>query len=780
MSRHQAVRNLDYKVALDEYDGYSEEEDELSPEDRAAMTQGTIDVRAILGPASSKVTTAQIEEALWHYYYDIEKTVAYLVSKFVAPSPPAVKQQKASSSSNVDEYGSPVASKGMSPPSNSYYFRDMPWGNIPKHRETVFIPPTMPQGGLLGGSGAPPKMSKLQMLAAARKKKAEEKNAKENVEQTQAKMSELSVDEKPVSKENIPLSGGFSKRLKTSETTAAGRMPLADSERSRHEPADRTPLKVTEPSKPSVEPEEKPVVEKAPPSGFALTLFGPANAAKPTLREVFTLPNAGLSPSILEAFAKPSPDDVVLAAQAKVETAGKKVAPGPKKKGAASTDAITSEVKALKIEDPLPKSRNLNVLSEFEQSNKKKTASFVVVGHVDAGKSTMMGRLLLDLKVVDQRTVEKLRQEADKIGKSSFALAWVLDQRVEERARGVTIDIATNRFETANTAFTILDAPGHRDFIPNMIAGASQADFAILVIDSATGAFESGLKGQTREHALLIRSMGVARIIVAVNKLDTVNWAQDRFDEIKHQISGFLTGTGFQLKNVAFVPVSGLNGDNLVNKSTDPAAAWYTGPTLVEELENSEPIARALSKPFRLTIADLFRSQQSPVTISGRIDAGSVQVGDAVLVQPSGEKAYVKSLMVNEEPADWAVAGHSVTIHLSGIDPVHVRLGDIVCDPSKPIQCLDTFKIKALAFDFIWPTPLDVHRGRLHAPGKIQSLDALLDKVTGAVTKKKPQIVKPGSVARLTVKLDKKEPLEAGMRIILRMNGETLAAGLLE
>ncbi|KAK4209795.1 putative glucose-regulated protein 78 of hsp70 family [Rhypophila decipiens] len=814
MSRHQAVRNLDYKAALDEYDGYSEEEDELSPEDRAAMTQGTIDVRAILGPVSSKVTTAQIEEALWHYYYDIDKTVAYLVSKFVDPSPPAVKQQKASSSSNgkhfffpcsftasmdpsldgphaseapnpsllltyrqVDEYGSPVVSKDMSPPSNSYYFRDMPWGNIPKHRETVFIPPTMPQGGLLGGSGAPPKMSKLQMLAAARKKKAEGKNAKENVEQTQAKMSELSVDEKPVYKENIPLSGGFSKRLKTSETTAAGRMPLADSERSRPERADRTPLEVTEPSKPSVEPEEKPVAEKAPPSGFALTLFGPANAAKPTLREVFTLPNAGLSPSILEAFAKPSPDDVVLAAQAK---AGKKVAPGPKKKGAASTDAITSEVKALKIEDPLPKSRNLNVLSEFEQSNKKKTASFVVVGHVDAGKSTMMGRLLLDLKVVDQRTVEKLRQEADKIGKSSFALAWVLDQRVEERTRGVTIDIATNRFETAKTAFTILDAPGHRDFIPNMIAGASQADFAILVIDSATGAFESGLKGQTREHALLIRSMGVSRIIVAVNKLDTVNWAQDRFDEIKHQISGFLTGTGFQLKNVAFVPVSGLNGDNLVNKSTDPAAAWYTGATLVEELENSEPIARALSKPFRLTIADLFRSQQSPVTISGRIDAGAVQVGDAVLVQPSGEKAYVKSLLVNEEPADWAVAGHSVTIHLSGIDPIHVRLGDIACDPSKPIQCLDTFKIKALAFDFIWPTPLDVHRGRLHAPGKIQSLDALLDKVTGAVTKKKPQIVKPGSVARLTVKLDKKEPLEAGMRIILRMNGETLAAGLLD
>lgn len=463
-----------------------------------------------------------------------------------------------------------------------------------------------------------------------------------------------------------------------------------------------------------------------------------------------------------------------------VDTAGKKVAPGPKKKGTASADTVVHEVKALKIEDPLPKSRNLNVLSEFERSKKKKAASFVVVGHVDAGKSTMMGRLLLDLKVVDQRTVEKLRQEAERIGKSSFALAWVLDQRAEERVRGVTIDIATNRFETETTAFTILDAPGHRDFIPNMIAGASQADFAILVIDASTGAFESGLKGQTREHSLLIRSMGVSRIIVAVNKLDTVNWSKDRFDEIKHQVSGFLAGTGFQLKNIAFVPVSGLNGDNLVRKSTDPAAAWYTGPTLVEELENSEPNARALAKPLSLAIADVFKTQQSQVTISGRIDAGSLQMGDAVLVQPSGEKAYVKSLIVDDEPADWAVAGHSVVIHLSGIDPMHVKVGDIICDQAKPIQCVDTFKMKALAFDFLLPMPLDVHRGRLHAPGKIESLDALLDKVTGAVTKKKPRIVKPASVARITVKLESKVPLEAGMRIILRSGGETVAAGLLE
>lgn len=391
-----------------------------------------------------------------------------------------------------------------------------------------------------------------------------------------------------------------------------------------------------------------------------------------------------------------------------------------------------------------------------------------------------MGRLLLDLKVVDQRTVDKLRKEAEKIGKSSFALAWVLDQRTEERARGVTIDIATNRFETDSTVFTILDAPGHRDFIPNMIAGASQADFAILVIDAGTGAFESGLKGQTREHSLLIRSMGVSRVIVAVNKLDTVNWSKERFDEIAHQVTGFLTATGFQPKNVSFVPVSGLHGDNLVNRSTNPAAAWYQGPTIVEELESSEPTARALNKPLRMTISEVFRTMQSAITISGRIDAGSLQMGDALLVQPSGEKAYVKSLQLDEEPVEWAVAGQNVVLHLSNIDPIHVRAGDIVCDPAKPIQCLDTFTLKALAFDFLMPMKVDVHRGRLHSAGTIESIPALLDKATGAVTKKKPKIVKPAAVARLVIKLSSKVPLEAGQRVVLRSGGETVAAGLLE
>ena len=393
-----------------------------------------------------------------------------------------------------------------------------------------------------------------------------------------------------------------------------------------------------------------------------------------------------------------------------------------------------------------------------------------------------MGRLLYDLKVVDQRTIDRYRKEAEKLGKSSFALAWVLDQGTEERNRGVTIDTATNKFETKDTVFNILDAPGHRDFIPNMIAGTSQADLAVLVVDASTGSFESGLRGQTREHALLARSMGIARMITAVNKLDTVNWSKDRFEEISQQISAFLISAGFQEKNLSFVPCSGLHGDNILRKSTEASASWYTGATLVEELDSSQPIARAVGKTLRLTIGDIFRGGvQNPLSISGRIEAGSLQTGDALLAQPSGQKCFIKLLEVDNEPADWAVAGQNVTIHLSDIDPVHLKVGDVLCSPFNPIQNIKQFTAKMLAFEFLTPMQVDVHRGRLHVAGKIKDIVAVLDKNTGQpLSKKRPKIVKPAQIARVVVELEMAVPLEAPGCIVLRSDGETVAAGLLE
>jgi elongation factor 1 alpha-like protein len=392
-----------------------------------------------------------------------------------------------------------------------------------------------------------------------------------------------------------------------------------------------------------------------------------------------------------------------------------------------------------------------------------------------------MGRLLADLNAVDKRTLERYKREAERIGKGSFALAWVLDQGSEERARGVTIDIATNKFETEKTRFTILDAPGHRDFVPNMIAGASQADFAVLVIDASTGNFESGLKGQTKEHALLVRSMGVQKMVVAVNKMDTVQWSKDRFDEIEQQISSFLTTAGFQAKNIAFVPCSGILGDNITKRTEDANASWYTGRILIEELETSEKYTHALEKPFRMTIGDVFRGGvQNPLSISGRIDAGSLQVGDTLLTMPSGETAVIKSLEVDGEPKDWAVAGQNVVLHLANIDPIHLRSGDVVCSPSAPIQNVRGFTTKVLAFDHLMPMQVDIHRGRLHVSGRISKLVAVLDKGSGTIVKRKPKIVPPGAVARIVVEREQSVPLEAPARIVLRASGETVAAGLLE
>lgn len=394
-----------------------------------------------------------------------------------------------------------------------------------------------------------------------------------------------------------------------------------------------------------------------------------------------------------------------------------------------------------------------------------------------------MGRLLYDLKVVDQRTIDRYRKEAESIGKSSFALAWVLDQGIEERNRGVTIDIATNKFETATTVFTILDAPGHADFIPNMIAGASQADFAVLVIDASTGSFESGLRGQTKQHALLVRSMGVSRLVIAINKLDTVSWSESRFLQVSQQLSAFLTAAGFLPKNLAFIPCSGLTGDNITRRLVSAETAWYTGPILLEALELADPIARALESPLRISIADIFRGGiTNPLSISGRLEAGSIQIGDRVLAIPSTSTALIRAIDVNNEPTDWAVAGQNVTLHLSDIDPTHLKLGDVLCSPSAPIQALSTFSLKLLAFEFVTPMAVDILKGRLHVAGKVVALEALLDKNSGAVLKKRPKLVKPGEVARVAVSVlgEFGVPLERGNRVVLRAGGETVAAGLVE
>lgn len=432
------------------------------------------------------------------------------------------------------------------------------------------------------------------------------------------------------------------------------------------------------------------------------------------------------------------------------------------------------------------KSKNIDVPKAYLDSSPKNAANFVVIGHVDHGKSTLMGRLLYDLRVFSERDYSRLSAAAAEANKASFSFAWVMDSTAEERARGVTVDIATNHFETAQTRFTILDAPGHRDFIPNMIAGAAQADFAVLVVDASTNAFEAGLRGQTREHALLARSLGISRVIVAVNKMDAAAWSEDRFTQISQQMHAFLVSARFPETGIVFVPCAGLTGENITAPAPSEKAPWYSGPTLVAALDASEPSTRALNDPLRMTVNDVFsRPHVTGVSISGRIESGSMQLGQPLLAQPAGETTSIRSIEVDDASAEWAVAGQIVTLALDDIDPVHLRPGDILCSPTEsPVKNVRAFTAKILAFEHVFPGPVELHKGRMHSPANVTQLTSVLNKATGAVEKKKPKVLKPGMLARVRVEITGGEgkgvPLEEKTRVVLRSEGGTVAAGLIE
>merc|ERR1711963_883421 len=278
---------------------------------------------------------------------------------------------------------------------------------------------------------------------------------------------------------------------------------------------------------------------------------------------------------------------------------------------------------------------------------KEKThVNIVVIGHVDAGKSTTTGHLIYKCRGIDKRTIEKFEKEAAEMGKGSFKYAWVLDKLKAERERGITIDIALWKFETPKYHFTIIDAPGHRDFIKNMITGTSQADVALLVIASGQGEFEAGIakNGQTREHALLAYTLGVKQLIVAVNKMDdkSVNYSKDRFEEIKKEVSGFIKKIGYNPAKVPFVPISGWVGDNMLEKSTN--MPWHTGGTLLDALDNIKPPSRPVDKPLRLPLQDVYKIGGIGTVPVGRVETGVLKPGMVVTFAPAQVTTEVKSV----------------------------------------------------------------------------------------------------------------------------------------
>jgi elongation factor 1 alpha-like protein len=444
------------------------------------------------------------------------------------------------------------------------------------------------------------------------------------------------------------------------------------------------------------------------------------------------------------------------------------------------------------------------IIDEYRRREREGKAelSLVVVGHVDAGKSTLMGRMLLELGSLSQREYSSNERASQKIGKGSFAYAWALDSSEEERERGVTIDVAQDHFSTTHRTFTLLDAPGHRDFIPNMISGAAQADSALLVVDSILGAFEAGFgpNGQTREHALLVRSLGVQQLVVVVNKLDAVGYSQERYNEIVTKVKPFLTSCGFDAAKLRFVPCGGSVGENLaVREEGGDLSKWYDGPTLVEVLDKLEPPARLLDGPLRLPVTNVFKGQTaiaSGVGVSGRVVSGIVQIGDRLRPVPGDESGMVRAIEVDSEAVPWAVAGANATVYLSGIDQIQIAVGAVLCSSSQPIALCDSFTAQVLVFEPTYPlvagTSIELFHHSANIPATLTELVAILDKTTGAVAKAKPRVLTKGSTAivRVAVKAGGAAGQSSGIpiedaksnkemaRVLMRMNGETVAAGI--
>ncbi|XP_013196155.2 protein HBS1 [Amyelois transitella] len=432
-----------------------------------------------------------------------------------------------------------------------------------------------------------------------------------------------------------------------------------------------------------------------------------------------------------------------------------------------------------------------NVQYSNERGSDKDHLYIVVIGHVDAGKSTLMGRLLCDLGEVTQRTMHKYEQESKKLGKQSFMYAWVLDETGEERIRGITMDVGRAQFETKTKKVIILDAPGHADFIPNMITGAGQADVALLVVDATRGEFESGFEfgGQTREHALLVRSLGVNQLAVAVNKLDTTNWSQDRFNEIIKKLKLFLKQAGFKDSDVTYVPCSGLTGENLVKAPAEPELLkWYNGPCLLEVIDNFNVPDRPVSKPLRLSVNDVFKGTGSGFCVSGRIENGILSKGDKILVCPTKEVAEARSIAINDMPNNIAFAGDQVTVTLSGVDMQNVSVGYVLSDPVQQVPVTTRFEARIVVFNVKVPItkgyPVLIHHQSLVESANIVKLKALLNKSTGELIKKKPRCLGNNSVAVVDIEVCRpicveryKDVKELG-RVMLRVSGVTIAAGL--
>ncbi|MDH5482275.1 MAG: translation elongation factor EF-1 subunit alpha [Candidatus Bathyarchaeota archaeon] len=418
--------------------------------------------------------------------------------------------------------------------------------------------------------------------------------------------------------------------------------------------------------------------------------------------------------------------------------------------------------------------------------------NLVIMGHVDHGKSTTTGHLLYLAGAVDERTVKAFEDEAKKMGKETFKFAWVLDNLKEERERGLTIDLRFLKFETKKYYFTVIDAPGHRDFVKNMITGASQADGAILFVSAKRGEFEAGIGpgGQTREHAFLAFTLGVRQLAVAVNKMDdaSVNWGEERYNEIKNEVSRMLKMVGYRVEKIPFVPTSGWTGDNLVKQSEK--MSWYKGPTLFDALDTFELPPKPLDKPLRLPVQDVYSITGVGTVPVGRVETGVLKENDVIIFMPSNKQAEVKSLEMHHTRIPRAEPGDNVGFNVRGVAKTDIRRGDVAGPVNNPPtvakefigQIIVIYHPTAIAAGY---TPvLHYHTGQIAC--RFTELVRKIDPRSGQVVEEKPSFLKTGDAA--LVKMEPLHPIavenytdfpELG-RFAIRDMGTTVAAGVVK
>jgi elongation factor 1-alpha len=390
-------------------------------------------------------------------------------------------------------------------------------------------------------------------------------------------------------------------------------------------------------------------------------------------------------------------------------------------------------------------------------SEKKPMINLVSIGHVDAGKSTTVGHLIYKLGGIDKRTLEKFEKEANEKGKGSFKYAWVLDNLKAERERGITININLKKFETDKYRCTIIDAPGHRDFIKNMITGTSQADFAILVISAKAGEYEAGISktGQTKEHALLAFTLGVRNIIVGVNKMDdtTEKWSQKRFQEIEKGAKLFLKKTGFNPKNVTIVPFSAWEGDNMIEKSKGNMN-WYKGPTLLEAINKMPQPKRPDDKPLRLPLNDVYKIGGIGTVPVGRVETGVLKPGMVVKFTPSELTSEIKTVEMHHESVPQANPGDSVGFAVKGITVKQLKRGYVTSDSKNdPALEAESFKAQVIILNHPgqisngYSPVLDCHTA--HIACRFESITEKIDRRSGTVLEENPKFIKAGDAARI-------------------------------